>query len=156
VLHSFGDRTDDGRGPQASLIYVNGAFYGTTADGGERTMAGRSCKAEGCGTVYRISRSGVEHAIYRFRLRPDAAHPVGGLLYVKDMFYGTTDYGGSYGRGAIFQVTMLGRETVLHAFSGKPDGANPMSALTDVNGALYGTTPGGGSNNIGTIFRINP
>jgi uncharacterized repeat protein (TIGR03803 family) len=41
----------DGEFPDAGLLYFNGAFYGTTSQGG-----GKGCGGFGCGTVYRIGQ----------------------------------------------------------------------------------------------------
>lgn len=55
---------NDGEGPAASLIYVNGKLYGTTAAGGT-----------GKGTVFTISTPRTEQVIYRFGSVPDGADP---------------------------------------------------------------------------------
>lgn len=147
-LYSFGATSGDAAWPVAPLIYVNGAFYGTTEYGGTQ-----SC-TDGCGAVYEISGSGVEQVLYRFQGTADGKSPIGGLLFANGVLYGTTNEGGSYGLGTVFKLTTSGQETVLHSFSGVPDGANPWCALVKVAGALYGTTSKGGSGDAGTIFRI--
>jgi len=50
VLHTFIGGSD-GAHPEASLIDVNGALYGTTSEGGFK----RRCKGDGCGTVFVLS-----------------------------------------------------------------------------------------------------
>jgi len=148
----------EGTHPEAGLLDVNGMLYGTTTAGG----------LSHDGTVYRVSTSGVERAIYRFRGGSDGSDPQSGLLNVSGTLYGTTYSGGGsgcyYGQGCgtIFSVTPSGTEKVLYAFKGGSDGGNPYAGLTDVKGTLYGTTFfGGGSGcrislgtGCGTVFSI--
>jgi uncharacterized repeat protein (TIGR03803 family) len=75
VLHSFGDGSD-GAIPYGTLIDVNGTLYGTTADGGPLVCSVEG--GDGCGTVFKISPSGVESVLYSFKGPPgDAAVPFG-------------------------------------------------------------------------------
>jgi uncharacterized repeat protein (TIGR03803 family) len=147
-----------GTHPEAGLLDVNGVLYGTTTRGG----------LSGMGTVYRISPSGLQKAIYRFRGGSDGSDPQSGLLDVNGTLYGTTHSGGGsgcyYGQGCgtIFSVTPSGTEKVLYAFKGGADGANPFAGLIDERGTLYGTTFfGGGSacksslgDGCGTVFSL--
>ncbi len=149
----------EGTHPEARLLDVNGMLYGTTPAGG----------LSGKGTVYKVSRSGVERAIYRFRGGSDGSDPQSGLLDVNGTLYGTTYSGGgsgcyyALGCGTIFSVAPSGTEKVLYAFKGGSDGAYPTAGLIDVEGTLYGTTSRGGgagchtseSAGCGTVFSIN-
>jgi uncharacterized repeat protein (TIGR03803 family) len=150
VLHTFQDRSDDGKDPRAALINVRGTLYGTTLFGGA------SCY---CGTVFKVTLSGAETVLHSFAGEPDGASPDAGLLNVNGTLYGTTYGGGVNGDGTVFAITTSGKETVLHRFAGKPDGAHPYAALINVNGTLYGTTETGGANctsgnGCGTVFAI--
>jgi uncharacterized repeat protein (TIGR03803 family) len=74
--------------------------------------------------------------------------------------YGTTPYGGQYGRGVIFEIGPLGNETILHSFAGGSDGANPNAGLVqDASGNFYGTTRYGGTGcngqGCGTVFALS-
>jgi uncharacterized repeat protein (TIGR03803 family) len=153
VLHSFGNGLD-GADPEAGLIDVKGALYGTTEIGG----------TYGYGTVFALDPdTGVETTLYSFCRQDNCADgviPVGGLITVKDSLYGTTNSGGGNGQGAVFALDRhTGAETVVYSFcsqEGCTDGAQPAAGLIDVNGILYGTTAGGGNEEMGTIFSLDP
>jgi uncharacterized repeat protein (TIGR03803 family) len=73
-------------------------------------------------------------------------------------FYGTTEYGGTYGYGTVFQISPSGTLTTLHSFN-ITDGAYPVVGLVQpTNGNFYGTTEAGGGNSCdcGTVFQITP
>jgi uncharacterized repeat protein (TIGR03803 family) len=147
VLHRF--HGADGASPQAGLIDVDGALYGTASGGG----------SHGAGAVYTVSTSGRERVLYSFRGGTDGSDPEAGLIDVKGILYGTTYYGcltySSPGCGTVFSVSTTGSEKVLHNFAGKADGASPKAALVNVNGRLYGATSVGGSGG-GTVFALSP
>jgi uncharacterized repeat protein (TIGR03803 family) len=162
VVFSFGENPYgyDGAGPVASLINLNGTFYGTTSGGGTHT-----CTASGveCGTVFGLSTTGLEHVLHDFSGTPDGNFPFAGLVAMNGTLYGTTANGGTYGYGTVFSISTSGTETVLHSFGYGSDGAQPMAALTAVHGNLYGTTLYGGdvacspsTDGCGTVFRISP
>ena len=153
-LYSFG-KGSDGQELKAALIDVNGTFYGTTYAGG----------AHGDGTVFSMSTTGTERMLYSFQGgnsgANDGANPSAGLLAVKGVLYGTTEYGGGEpSDGTVFKISTTGTEKVLYRFLGYRfrdyyDGANPAASLIDVKGKLYGTTYGGGVGDVGTVFRIS-
>ncbi|HTT82893.1 MAG TPA: choice-of-anchor tandem repeat GloVer-containing protein [Rhizomicrobium sp.] len=165
ALHSFGDRGSGGFAPRASLINVNGTFYGTTVDGGKH----------GSGTVFSLdAATGKVRVVYSFCSQShcaDGSAPVASLVNINGVLYGTTGDGGTgncgnYGCGTVFSLNpVAGIETVLHSFQndGK-DGWWPFSGLTNVDGMLYGTTGDGGIGNCndnyadgcGTVFSVNP
>jgi uncharacterized repeat protein (TIGR03803 family) len=76
--------------------------------------------------------------------------------------YGTTPFGGSFGKGTIYRVAPWGEVTVVHSFDGST-GAFPLAGLTvGHDGALYGTARQGGTgegcegwSGCGTVFRIS-
>jgi uncharacterized repeat protein (TIGR03803 family) len=154
VLHSFGG-SEDGTDPVAPLLNVggtNGKLYGTTLYGG----------ANGCGTVFAVTKSsGAETVLHSFN-RADGCNPrYGALIMLNGTLYGTTENGGGYGCygngcGTVYSITTSGTVTVLHSFSGGTDGTNPYAGLAVINGTLYGTTSNGGARNQGTIFSITP
>ncbi|MCB0497601.1 MAG: hypothetical protein KDC79_15765 [Cyclobacteriaceae bacterium] len=76
------------------------------------------------------------------------------LLQNNDKLWGTTAYGGYYGKGVIFTVDLNGENlTTIFNFSGD-DGSNPFGGLIESNGKLWGMTSEGGSNDYGVIFTI--
>lgn len=151
VLHSF-DGTDGCHpGFGASLINVNGMFYGTTCDGG----------ALDDGTVFKVTPSGNLTVVYKFGAGNDGYCPNGALTNVNGVLYGTTFGGGAHADGTVFSVTTMGQETVRYSFKGRPDGNGPYADLINFNGTLlYGTTSGGGTGcpslgvGCGTVFSV--
>jgi uncharacterized repeat protein (TIGR03803 family) len=98
VLHSFSG-PPDGAGPYDQLTAYHGALYGTTYDGGSG-----GCDSEnGCGTIFKITRTGSESVLHNFTSNPDGAHPWAGLVMAKGGMYGTATLGGS-GYGTIFRI----------------------------------------------------
>jgi uncharacterized repeat protein (TIGR03803 family) len=93
VLHNFGSGTD-GRNPDASLLNVGGALYGTTAAGGEY----------GKGTIFKMTLTGKEKVLHSFGHGSDGATPLAGLVDVKGRLYGTTSAGGRNDDGTIFAL----------------------------------------------------
>jgi uncharacterized repeat protein (TIGR03803 family) len=153
VLHSFGGADGDNSNHGAGLTRdAAGNLYGTTDRGGDLT-----CGDVGCGTVYKIDRSGKETVLHRFTSTPDGDTPFAGVIRdTAGNLYGTTLTGGASGYGTVFKVDAKGKETVLHSFTGK-DGALPRSGVVrDAAGNLYGTTETGGSLDYGTVFRLEP
>jgi uncharacterized repeat protein (TIGR03803 family) len=109
-----------------------------------------------------MTTSGKVKTLYSFAGGSDGADPVGSVLDVKGVLYGTTSQGGKRGNGTVFSITTSGKESVLYRFAGtaKGDGANPQAGLIEVNGILYGTTAGGGvqclstRSGCGTVFSL--
>jgi uncharacterized repeat protein (TIGR03803 family) len=159
VLHSFTGTGGDGAFPIAPLVRdTAGNLYGTTENGG---LFGGACGAYGCGIVFRVSPTGKETVLYRFtNSGGDGANPEQGL--VRDAagnLYGTTFFGGAYGKGTVFKVDPSDKETVLYSFgSSTGDGSRPWggSLVRDSAGNLYGTTVFGGSGGAGTVFKLDP
>ena len=154
VLHEFSGGTD-GASPQGHLVMdKDGNFYGTTNAGG----------VSNAGTVFKVTRRGVERVLYSFTGKPDGANPVAGLAIDKaGNLYGTTTAGGSSGNGTVFKLaipTVTGgewTEEVLHSFGAGTDGTIPIAGVTfDASGNLYGTTSAGGSYGYGTVFQLTP
>jgi len=144
----------DGERPIAGLIDVNGTLYGTTVNGGTH---------DNRGTVFSLDpKTRSETVVYSFCAQlycADGEEPYAGLVSAKGTgtLYGTTYYGGTYGRGTVFSVDpATGLETVLHSFaSSGPDGEYPDAGLVEEGGKLYGTTTEGGADGGGTIFSID-
>jgi uncharacterized repeat protein (TIGR03803 family) len=169
ALYSFCSQPNctDGNGPSASLISVNGTLYGTTTDGGTNSSCGGG-SGSGCGTVFSLDpHTGSEKVLWSFGNGSDGQLPVASLISAKGTLYGTTEYGGQYGRGTVFSLDpKKGSEKVLWSFGNGSDGQLPVASLISVNGTLYGTTRNGGqyggqNNNCnlsgcGTVFSLKP
>jgi uncharacterized repeat protein (TIGR03803 family) len=93
VLYNFAGGTD-GSLPVAGVIAdTAGNLYGTTQYGGDVT-----CFGGGCGTVFKLDKTGNETVLYSFTGGADGASPVAGL--VRDAagnLYGTAYFGGDGG-----------------------------------------------------------
>jgi len=141
----------DGEFPVGGLIEgSDGNFYGTTNAGGNP-----ACPGGGCGTIYRITPSGVLTTLHRFN-NTDGAYPTPALVEVrKGLFYGTTAGGGTHLDGTVFSITSNGAVTTVHNFNGK-DGFSPFVIIAGSDGNLYGTTLGGGEQGAGTVYRVTP
>lgn len=166
VVYSF-KGGKDGSYPDAALIALRGALYGTTSAGGDNGCGG-------CGTVFKLTpvTSGYsESIIYRFHGSPDGSYPDSALTALGDRLYGTTVLGGKVscvsgrGCGTVFELIPSGgdyKERVLHRFAGGSGGYSPEAGLTPVNGSLYGTTAFGGNlkcnhrGGCGIIFLVGP
>jgi len=166
VLHDF-KLGADGAFPAGGLLDVNGVLYGTTQFGGTQSHNCRyglephhpKAYFAGCGTLFKVTTSGSETVLYRFKGGQDGSAPSSTLVALNGMLYGTTGLGGkSYcgaGCGTVFSITTAGKEQVLYRFKGYPyDGEDPVG-LVVLNGELYGTTDEGGSGGVGTVFKVS-
>lgn len=167
AVHVFQGSPHDGGMPNGELIDVHGTLYGTTSVGGRHCYDhGRSL---GCGTVFSITPQGEFHVLYSFGGKPgDASGPIGPLVEMHGLLYGTTVFGGSCklydsNCGTIFSVSPSGKERVLYSFKGGSDGVSPSGGLIAMNGTLYGLTQAGGvrrfckgynSTGCGTVFAV--
>ncbi len=100
VLYNF-TGASDGKQPFAALIRdANGNLYGTTSQGK---------KTEG--TAFKLNSPSVPggawtlSVLHDFVGSGDGMNPVGGLLRVNGVFYGTTSQGGSHGAGTVYSIT---------------------------------------------------
>jgi uncharacterized repeat protein (TIGR03803 family) len=149
-MGSFSGTANTGTNPWGSLIMDSaGNLYGTTYVGGTNNM----------GTVFKISATGTETALYSFAGGlTDGAYPEAGLIMDSaGNLFGTTSQGGATEMGTVFMVSATGKETVLHSFAGDTtDGGEPHGTLVmDGAGNLYGTTFKYGPKGVGTVFKIN-
>lgn len=143
VLHSF-IAEGDGKYPYGDdLIYLKGALYGTTSEGG----------ATDYGTFFTITPSGKETVLHSFGATGDGRFPEGEIVNINDTIYGTTFAGGDNDSGTAFSMTTGGSESVLYSFRGFED---PAGGLSNLNGTLYGTTSLGGTYGDGTVFALTP
>jgi uncharacterized repeat protein (TIGR03803 family) len=158
VTTVYAFNSTDGDYPSAGLVLAtDGNFYGTTLYGGTST----ACSTVGCGTVFKITPSGVLTTLHSFEYT-DGANPYALIQGSDGELYGTTSGGGSGGDGSIFKITLGGALTTLH-FMGSTgdDGYAPEAGLVEgADGNYYGTTAHGGSFvctfGCGTIFKMIP
>ncbi|HEY6272466.1 MAG TPA: choice-of-anchor tandem repeat GloVer-containing protein [Terriglobales bacterium] len=154
----------DGTGPGALIQGADGNFYGTT------TFSASNTCVNGCGTVFKITPTGVLTTLYQFTAPGGyGADPLAGLVQGTDgNFYGTTGSGGSGtacsgGCGIAFKMTPQGAFTTLYNFTGTgAEGWSPGALLQAADGNFYGTTGLGGSSSTcgfygcGTVFKMTP
>jgi uncharacterized repeat protein (TIGR03803 family) len=135
----------DGSSPNGLVLGFDGNFYGTTSGGG----------TYGNGTVFQITPNGSFTSLYSFTGGNDGSSPLTSLVQGGDgNFYGTTQYGGTYGYGNVFQIMINGTLTNLYSFTGDTDGSSPSSLLAGTDGNFYGTTQYGGNNYWGNVFQV--
>ncbi|MGA8442775.1 MAG: choice-of-anchor tandem repeat GloVer-containing protein [Candidatus Sulfotelmatobacter sp.] len=152
----------DGADPNGLVRDADGNLYGTTPGRGVSDCAS---SAADCGLVFKITPTGEEEVLYRFKGRADGANPMAPVvLDPQGNLYGTTAWAGrfggvctSYGCGTVFKVTPAGEEEVLYRFKGSTDGESPMApVILDAKGNLYGTTSTGGDvSNIDCMIQGN-
>jgi uncharacterized repeat protein (TIGR03803 family) len=132
----------------ALLEGSDGNLYGAAELGG----------ANGCGTLFKLTKSGTLLWSYSFQCTDMGYAPNSGLLQATDgNFYGTTIYGGTGQRcGTVFRLDQRGTVSVVYAFNGLPDGCDPYGIVQGTDGNLYGTTLGGGkgADGQGTLFQL--
>lgn len=174
VLYNFqGDL--GGAHPTSALVAdAHGALFGTTLSGG---LQGLACRADGCGTVYRLTAPATSEAswtgtvLHSFTGKPDgqfgADKAPGVAVDGSGAVYGTTPVGGSGnlkpGYGVVFKLTPPATaegvwvETILHSFTNRNgDGGVPVEGTVLISDdRLYGSTSeGGGPLNLGTVFEL--
>jgi uncharacterized repeat protein (TIGR03803 family) len=144
-----GSATTNGSVANALTLGSNGAFYGTTQQGG----------VDNAGTFFKFTVAGGFTQIYSFNglapgsnpITPDSALVQG----TNGNFYGASAFGGSQGGGSIFEITNTGGVTLLHSFPQLNAGAGAALSL-GADGSFYGTVPTNGFNGSGTLFRMTP
>jgi uncharacterized repeat protein (TIGR03803 family) len=136
------------------LLASDGYLYGTTMEGGDDNI---NC-AGGCGTIYRISKSGVFATIH-FMAASEGSSLFGGLIEGKDgLLYGTAYMGGANGCGTVYAFSPVDSTVLVrHSFNCNDEGRFPMGRLVLAsNGFLYGTTSERGKAEQGTVYRLKP
>ena len=160
TLYSFCSQNGctDGASPFGGLVRdADGNLYGTTYLGGNGTC---TYGGQGCGSVFKVDKTGTETVLYSFNGGSDGAHPHRRLLLDEaGNLYGTTYGNAASNFGTVFKVTKGGKETTLYSFCSRKhcsDGAYPYGVLIrDSKGNLYGTAEEGGSG-YGTVWKLTP
>ena len=161
----------DGYNAWGLVQATDGNFYGVTGHGG----ASRNCGSLGCGTVFKITPSGMLTTLYSFCTQTgclDGEIPNPELVQARDgNFYGITSEGGAnhigfcaeFGCGTVFKITANGMLTTLYSFCSQnncADGWEPNGSMVQAtDGNFYGTTYAGGTSaqcdyGCGSIFKI--
>ncbi len=161
VLYSFTGGSD-GKNPYGGVTLDSGGnLYGTTVAGG----TGGSCARDGCGTVFKLSKSGdswSQSVLYSFTGGNDGFGPGGGVVFDKHgNLYGMTPDGGSHSSGTVYELKPSRggwKERVIHSFTGGSDGSTGSLGLllVDKAGNLYGNAELGGDHGAGTVFKMSP
>jgi uncharacterized repeat protein (TIGR03803 family) len=116
TLHTFcaAIGCTDGGSPTAALFQANdGNFYGSTSHGGTNNTES-FCGSIGCGTLFKITRTGKFTTLYNFCGESNCADggtPEAALMQdTNGIFYGTTHDGGASGQqysyGTVFSLSM--------------------------------------------------
>ncbi len=145
TLYAFTGGSDGGS-PIAGPVEGNdGNYYGTTSLGGGST---------GCGTVYKITPTGVLTTLYQFDSTHGCTSNAPLVLGTDGNFYGVTTYGGTHGVGVVFKISPAGKEATIFNFDGT-HGQFPESPLVQgTDGNFYGTAETGGMLGSGVVFQI--
>jgi len=165
VLHEF--NLTDGSKPYSLMQASDGNLYGTTANGGSINV----------GTVYRVTPGGsfetmsdLNFGNYQLKVTPLGLNPVATLVEAVaetsatsgpvHFLYGTTKFGGRYGRGVIFRIPLDGGQNdfrVIHNFDMWWTGRTPVTPMAlGPKGLLYGVTYQGGAYDNGAFYALNP
>ena len=149
----------DGQSPAGSVIYVNGALYGTTQAGGTgKCQPYNGTAAIGCGTIYRVTLSGSERVLHSFTGSNDGSFPAAGLSNIGGLLYGTASgagFGAAPGIASLFRITPAGALTILRTWA-RFEEQVPEGGVTLLGGSLFSTTANGGTFRRGTIISFAP
>jgi uncharacterized repeat protein (TIGR03803 family) len=153
VLYSFcsQDSCADGLYPNGGLVRDHdGNLYGTASEGGSNSY---NCAYlfgyNACGTIFKVSPTGVETVLYSFCSSPkcpDGASPAAGVVLDKNgNLYGTASAGGNLNQncpwgpneigscGVVFELKPDSTETVLYVFCSQAncaDGDFPLAGVS--------------------------
>lgn len=184
-LHPFTGGAD-GYGPYGDLLLDEaGHLYGTASNGGDTSgfcgdVVQNADNVVGCGTVYKLDRTGEFTVLHTFDGTDGGPFPDSWLVQDKEgNLYGMTGSGGNLsdcsgppntytttgsplGCGVVFKVDREGKESVLYSFTGGADGGETFASLVrDAAGNFYGTTNYGGNLSdcapigCGVVFKVD-
>ncbi len=160
TLHTFNG--PDGSLPTQGLIQDStGNLYGATAYGGD-LGCNTQAPPHGCGTIFKLDRTGTLTVLHAFTGAPDGRNPNLPTLGSGNI-YGTTSEGGivancsfgGAGCGTVFELSTAGQTLAQYSFQGGSDLAVPFTAPTYVKGTVFGTAYYGGTYNKGGLFKVN-
>jgi len=112
----------------------------------------------GCGTIFSVTSSGVEHVIHSFDDNKRDGYGSGfvALRYANGWLYCTTGAGGAHQNGTVFAITPAGKERIVYSFESSPttNGYAPRGGVIFLRHTLFGTTVYGGKGAGGTVYAI--
>jgi uncharacterized repeat protein (TIGR03803 family) len=153
VLHAFTGGADGNYPGSETLLDGLGNIYGIAYIGGNNCTSQAVTAGWGCGTIWKIDKSGKFSVLVTFTGANGAA-PYHLVLY-KNRLYGTTDGGGANDQGVLYSLDTNGKQfTLLHDFVG-PDGCQPGRPAFDAAGDVIDRA-NCGANNTGELFKITP
>lgn len=137
-----------GSWPTGRLIPIPGfstTLFGTTRGGGTSAS----------GTAFKISSvTGKVVLLHSLNGGLDGGGPMGSLIDVGGLLYGTTFGGGANAAGTIVRIDPInGNMTTLYSFPGGIDTPALKEGVTQAGSFLYGVT---GEPSEGSIFKTNP
>ena len=146
TLYAFKGQGDGGY-PSGGVIDDHGLLYGTAEIGG----------ANKSGVIFSIDPStGIEKILHNFDGKTEGGAPLGGLIAVRGVLYGTTSVGGAYSAGTVFKFDIAtGVLSTLWVFGQGFDAESPIATLTYHAGVLYGTAQFGGDSSKGAVFAVD-
>jgi len=159
VLYSFTGAADGAYPAFGSLaVDAKGNLYGTTEQGGDLTCN----PPNGCGTVYRVSKSGKETVLHRFHGADGESPEYTVTLDATGTLYGTAPEGGAHSEGVVFKISNASASEgpgrvfkVLHSFGKGSDGALPVAGVSvDSLGNLYILAQFGGTFGYGALCEV--
>ncbi len=138
----------DGANPHGTLLYSDGALFGTTRSGG----------SSGNGTLFSVNNNGTGFTnLHDFTggANGQAAGPVAGVILSGTNLYGTTWRGGRENLGSVFSIGTNGMGLLtLYSFTGSTDGTEPWAGVIVSGTTLYGTASSGGAWGNGSIYAV--
>lgn len=155
VIYSFAENPDgslpNGSAPGSLVEGIDGFLYGLTSENG----------ANGFGTVFKLSKSGVIQVLHNFcgtQTCSDGANPEFIMQALDGNFYGGT--GPTLApTSVLFRMAPAGTFKVLHTFDTKsqPDGTGVFGMVQASDGNFYGTTVAGEQfKPYNSVFRFAP
>jgi uncharacterized repeat protein (TIGR03803 family) len=174
VLYTFTGGAD-GYAPYGDLLRDEaGSLYGAASNGGDVSgfcgdVVLNTTGFLGCGTVFKLDRTGKFTVLHTFHGADGGPFPDGWLVRDNEgNLYGMSGNGGDLsgcsglGCGVVFKLDTRGKETVLYSFTGGADGAETFAGvIRDGEGNLYGTTSIGGDLSgcsglgCGVVFKLD-
>lgn len=144
LVRNHFNASSSGSHPIGSLSEYNGAFYGTTSNGG----------ATDSGVLFRwdpVSDTLITEINFSNPLT--GYYPKGSLTLHENVFYGMNTQGGDHGDGILFSWNPATHEFAKQVdFSMTTKGRYPQGDLLVQNGLFYGMTSYGGEFDKGIIF----
>jgi uncharacterized repeat protein (TIGR03803 family) len=160
VLHKFTGQAD-GSYPACVIDDGAGGLFGVTENGGDL-----SCGFYGCGTIFRMDKTGGLTTLYAFP--PITENNDGHSCLSRDYkgnLYGTNALGGTHNAGYLAVLSTSDTYTILYDFpiSNSPQGGVPLGVALGPGATFFGVNSLGGdpdcgveNSGCGTVFELTP